>query len=55
VKLVNQLGGPAVEALRHEMVFDAELEDAIHSVEDQSVIAMLDKVRGQITITHVVA
>jgi hypothetical protein len=52
VKLVSQLGDPIIVALRHEMVFDGELEDAIHHVEDQTVIAMLGKVRGQITITH---
>jgi hypothetical protein len=52
VKLVNQLGEPAVEALRHEIVFDSQLEDAIHHVNDMSVLAMIDKIRGQITITH---
>jgi multidrug resistance efflux pump len=52
VKLVSQLGDPAVEALRYEMVFDGELEDAIHEVGDQAIIAVLDKIRGQITIPH---
>ena len=52
VKLVNQLGEPAVEALRHEMVFDSQLEDAIHHVNDMSVVAMIDKICGQITIMH---
>ncbi|QRM34285.1 HlyD family efflux transporter periplasmic adaptor subunit [Microvirga sp. VF16] len=53
VKLVNQLGEPAVGALRDELVFDSELEDAIQSVDDENVLTVLDRARGQITIPHV--
>ncbi len=53
IKLIDQIGEPAVLALRNEIVFDGELEDAISNVQDPSVIAVLGIVRDQVTIAHV--